>query len=229
MTHYRSADHHFIREDKQDFCDWLVYDQHLDPNTSIHYVRAVRTAERFAGRHGLTYTELYSVSYQEAKATVDELVRSPAYHYEICSWNVYALKALEKYLEYLKPSAEVDWENWSLEEEDPESWEYENDIEDQDISTKTKQELLDELKADLEKYEKYCNYLDGAFEFLENDMEYNYSVKEKDCSLIEDIICDLMDLADDIADKCDEIAEEDVYFNSISTIEEFMNREALKE
>ena len=63
----------YKHDDKEDFYQWMLNDQHMAEESCRSYVSAIRGAEKFASEHGFKWTKLFGVTVNEARLTADGL------------------------------------------------------------------------------------------------------------------------------------------------------------
>ena len=52
----------YLRDDKEQFYEWMINDRHMSERTCRSYISNIRGAERFAADHHYSHSSLYSVS-----------------------------------------------------------------------------------------------------------------------------------------------------------------------
>ncbi len=97
----------YLRDDKEQFYEWMINDRHMSERTCRSYISNIRGAERFAADHHYSHSSLYSVSLEEATATVKELYSDPEFvTYDKEQHNRFRA-AITKLLEFLGGSFEM--------------------------------------------------------------------------------------------------------------------------
>lgn len=87
------------------FMDFLQGNEGIAQDTCNVYVSAIREAECYARGHRLEHNQLFTTDYQEAKATADMLLRTPAFIAYSSRQENYFCAAVDKLLIFLKRNA----------------------------------------------------------------------------------------------------------------------------
>lgn len=91
----------YKRDDKEEFYQWLIHDQHMAEASCRGYVSSIRSAEKYAAEHAMESVRLFGVSAEDARKTADALFSDTEFVEKNENWHNRFRAPITKLLAYL--------------------------------------------------------------------------------------------------------------------------------